>query len=519
LRNVSSLVTERPDPHNPGPQQAFDPHQIISLATPTTAAFVGRTQRGPLNEPVTVTSFDAYRRVFGHHVPFSHVSHAVQQYFQCGGQVATIVRLANRATRAAIDLPAGAGALHLQARQPGGHEYLRVSVDYDQVGDSPHLFNLVVQRLSRRGSELIEDQEIFNGMSMTESDPRFVVDALKESDLVRLSGPLPLARPDATRPKHPGAPIPYLAITAPGSDGEELSDYDIVGSRDEATGLFALDRLDGFDLLCIPAPPERDFGITTYLAAERYCERRRAMLIWDPPAEWRLADTALIGMRTSAQSSVNAVTYFPRVRARVGLAGRGSALPASGIVAGLLAAADEAGHRRATQWPAVRLSGWQPVLAVTARQSQLLGHHGINVFTPRDGGYELSGNVTMAGPHTISSAAQQLDRRRLGLFIVSRIERRAGLWRATHERADAWQTLAQQLTAFFTRLYATGALVGQAEAQAYYVKWRPRAGSGALSIGFALDRPADFVRYVLEPSGATLVLTPASPAESAQLAG
>ena len=483
------------------------------------AAFLGRTERGPLNEPVTLTSFDAYCRVFGQQVAFSHVSQAVQQYFQYGGRVATVVRLANRGTRAVIDLPAESGTLRLQARQPGSREYLRASVDYDHVGESPHRFNLVVQRVSRRGSELVEDQEFFADISILESDPRFVVDALKESELVRLSGPLPLVRPDATRPKHPGAPIPYLASTAGGSDGEALSDYDIVGSREEATGLFALDRLDTLDLLCIPAPPGRDLGSTTYLAAERYCERRRAMLIWDPPLAWQSADSALLGVRNSAQASVNAMTYFPRVRPRDGHAGTSGVVSACGIVAGLLAGADDAGCRRASQWPAFRLNGWQPAVTVAERPAQLLRRHGINVFVPRGGACELAGNVTLAGPHTLSSLGQQLDRRRLALFIISRIERRARLWRESRACADAWPVLTQQLTQFFERLYATGALAGQSPAQAYFMKWRPRNGGGALSIGFALDRPAEFVHFLLETNGDGLVLTPASPIETTQLAG
>ena len=120
------------------------------------------------------------------------------------------MRVANRATRALLEVPAGADALLLQARQPGSREFLRASVDYDRVEHSQDRFNLVIQRLGRPGSQLVDDQELFESLSMDPTDERFVVDALHDSELVRLIGPLPLTRPDATRPARPGEPIPYL---------------------------------------------------------------------------------------------------------------------------------------------------------------------------------------------------------------------------------------------------------------------------------------------------------------------
>ena len=75
-----------------------------------------------------------------------------------GGEVARVVRVANRATRGLLALPAGGDVLRLQARQPGSREHLRASVDYDGVGGNRDRFNLVIQRLGRPGSQLIDDQ-------------------------------------------------------------------------------------------------------------------------------------------------------------------------------------------------------------------------------------------------------------------------------------------------------------------------------------------------------------------------
>src|SRR5690606_4142914 len=235
----------------------------------------------------------------------------VQHFFLHGGERAVVVRLANGAAPGCIDVPAGDGALRLVARRPGSREHLRVSVDYYGVETAPERFNLVVQRVARPGSQLVEDQELYPELSLDPADHRFVVDVLRDSDLVRLVGPLPACRPDATVPEHPGQPFRYVDMSIAGTDGGELTDYDIVGSQEESTGLFALDRAGRVDIVCVPAPPTRDFGTTALIAAERYCRRRRALLIWDPPWSWQTSDSAVIGMRAYGFSSSNAMMYFP----------------------------------------------------------------------------------------------------------------------------------------------------------------------------------------------------------------
>ena len=70
----ASLDSVADDPLNGGP---------IPLNETTVTAFVGRTQRGPVNRAVPVRSYDEYRRVFGSHTPFSFLSYAVLHYFIC----------------------------------------------------------------------------------------------------------------------------------------------------------------------------------------------------------------------------------------------------------------------------------------------------------------------------------------------------------------------------------------------------------------------------------------------------
>ncbi len=492
------------------------PHgaDVIPIVSPTVVAFIGRTERGPLNEPVVVKGFEDFSRVFGGHTAFSFVSLAVQHFFLHGGEAAVVVRVANRATRATLDVPAGRGEiLRLQARQPGSREHLRVSVDYDRVERAPDKFNLVIQRVTRAGSQLVDDQEVFDGLSMDPTDERFIVDALHDSELVRLVGPLPSYRPAATAPMHPGRPVPYITVKQAGSDGDELTDYDVIGSNAEGTGLFALDRCERIDLVCLPSPPERDLGSTSFLAATRYCERRRALLVGDPPWAWTSADSAIMALRTSGQASRHAVTYFPRVRPRGDLGRYGSGMPACGVVAGMLARCDQGGvwHRMPPVDTTLK-GGLAPLAEIGPAQAASLQRMGVNTFVRLlPGVAALQNNVTFAGSTTVDSLWQGLSSARLAAFIVRSVEFDTR-WVFSAERPDQLaEDLERQVWVFLSRLKQRGAFAGATAEQAFFVRTSAAHEKGderdvaiALRIGFAPRAPHEFLTYDFRYHAATL---------------
>src|SRR5262245_58722758 len=78
-------------------------HTITGVATSITA-FLGKALRGPTDEPVTITSFADFERIFGGlHRDFT-LGYAVRDFFVNGGSQAIIVRLyksvANKASKA-----------------------------------------------------------------------------------------------------------------------------------------------------------------------------------------------------------------------------------------------------------------------------------------------------------------------------------------------------------------------------------------------------------------------------------
>jgi len=474
----------------------------IPLNTPTTAGFLGRAERGPTNEPVLVESFPEYCRYFGGHFADGAVSYAAHDFFLQGGRRAVIVRVANRASRACIDIPTDGEVLRLQARHPGRHEILRVSIDYEQVENDECLFNLVVQRLGASETGLVEDQELYPLISTRPTDARFIAGILKDSRLIALGGPPPASRPLATPPDRPGDPVRYINQTTVGDDGDELTDYDIIGSDRDGTGLFAFARGPGIDLLAIPLPAERELGTTAFVAAARFCEKSRALLVWDPPHSWQSVDAAILGARRLDFTSSHVMTYFSRVRPRGSRARFVGGLPASGAICGMLAQRDRRGlWGEDVDVDYTLRAALTPVVDVTAREAQRLARSGINSFVHTIGGaMRLVGRITLGAAGLGPGSRSSLARRRLKFFILNSLQEAST---AAATRADLNSGLIRlegQIRRFFDDLYLHRALAGKNPGQAFYLHTQiagPAAGA-SIRFGFALDEPGRFIEYQVD---------------------
>ena len=317
--------------------------RVIARAATNIAAFIGRALKGPVNEPVPVRSFADYTRVFGGLWQPSTLSYAVEQFFENGGRCAVIVRVVNGARPPTLSLPTTNGKLILRGVGAGSREFLRASVDYDAIdAKEQDRFNLVVQRVRTAGSEQIEDQEIFRRLSITPGADRFIADTLLDSRLVRVQGSVPTERPARTPPAASGAVIGYTPSNPDGDDGGPITDYDVIGSAQSKTGIFALEAAPDINLLCVPPlTREHDVGLSTLLVAGRFCRERRALLIVDPPAQWASSAAALDGMRHWPFRSEDAAMFYPRVVAFDRLRGRFEMFAPCGVAAGMIARCDE----------------------------------------------------------------------------------------------------------------------------------------------------------------------------------
>jgi phage tail sheath protein FI len=497
-------------------------HTISRLPTARTA-FVGRTLRGPVNRPVLIKSFVEFQQMFGGLWQPSLLGYAVEQYFDNGGREALIVLIFNGARAATLTLKAGGEALQLQALRPGTREFLRASVDFDNVdAEEPHVFNLTVQRVRAQGTGQVEDQEIFQRLSVQPADERFFAKVIAQSALIRLIGEVPAQRPDRTLDPASGLATAYVNSNSDGDDGAPLTDYDLIGSSIDRTGVFALQAAEHFNFLCIPPlSRDQDVGPGALLVAARYCKERRAMLIVDPPCAWQTADDALSGLRDWNFCNENALMYFPRVLAHDKLRGHFESFAPCGAVAGMLARHDE----NSPVWllaereePILR-PGFRPACLVSEDRRLKLAGLGVNTMQAvRSTARPIVRTRTLAAGNSGNADWRYLAQRRLALFLLSSIEQGTRWVVTAPASGEVADMLCAQVRAFFEGLHQSGTFGPRRPEDALFVICdarinNPQALSGGeiqFVIGFAASREHEFHCFRISQSSAGSKVQPVS---------
>lgn len=475
--------------------------QVIPVTRESIAAFIGPAPRGPVNIPVAIRSLDEFLGRFGVPGYLSRMEFLLYQFFENGGTLAIVVRVCRVAHRNRISLPGPAGELSLEAVNPGPLEHLRASVDYEGItaGDRRR-FNLVIHRCRSPAHPLVEEQETYAGVTVDPEGPDYVGDALAASALVRLQGAAPAERPTRTIGGDNVQPVRYVYSRSAWQGDNTPTDYDLIGSREESTGLFALEQVPWVDFVyLVPGVSGATLGPVALFAADRYCAERHALLVLDPPEAWgSVAEVARV-QRQRGFASPNALTYFPALESPPHLA-VGGHLSAAGAIAGALCAAglDLAGR------PVLALGRTRPALALEEPEVHQLARLGVNALVrPVPGRIELGGLVTLARSGGVATSWNNLRQRRVALFILSSIARHTR-WGAFDAASPAvWEEVRAQVGVFLAALHSRGLLAGASEREAFYVKCdldtNGREGVSPaglrLIVGVALARPGEFVAF------------------------
>jgi len=525
---------------------------IVGVATSITA-LIGRALRGPVNKAVTVNSYGEFERVFGGLWVESSLGYAMRDFFLNGGSQAVVVRLYHPETGPGAKPAKGklvVGPVTLEAAYPGKWGMnLRGTVDLNVSEDvaigmgltKPDLFNLTVQDVGPGGFV-----EQYLNVSFKDSPRRLDRVLEAESKLVRWDGvwppnplPAPTAADDAVTAaekqlaaaKKAVPPVPADIATAEAavktakdamanavSDGLALTkvdDFTPANAEIDKKGLFALEQADLFNLLCLPpylATGDVDVALVSDAAA--YCEKRRAMLLVDPPSGWTDKATAKqqftdpndkVGTR-----SRNAALFFPRVRQpNPQRDDQVEVFVPCGAVAGVFARTDtQRGVWKAPAGIDATLVG-VPELSVnlTDAENGELNPLGINCLRA----FPLVGRVIWGG-RTLRGADQLADEykyvpvRRLALFIEESLFR-GTKWVVFEPNDDP--LLAQirlNAGAFMHNLFRQGAFQGTTPRDAYFVKCDKETttqndinlGIVNIVVGFAPLKPAEFVIIKLQ---------------------
>jgi len=481
--------------------------QAIARVATATAAFVGRALRGPVNRPVLITSFADFQSVFGGLWQPSTLSYAIEQYFENGGREARVVRVVNGGRPSTLTMPVPHGTpLTLEACCPGTREFLRAAVDYDNIAAADaDLFNIVVHRVRMPGSEHVEDQEIYERVSVAPDSPRHVSLMLAESELVRLRGPVPLERPALTHRGDGRAFASYVSSNPDGDDGGPLTDYDVIGSATARTGLFAFGEADTFNFLCLPPlARETPTGASVLLVAKRLCRERRAMLMVDPPADWTTPAEALAGMRNFHFASDNALMYFPWIQGYDRLRGRFESFPPGAAAAGMLSRLEVT----RPLWNAADAEdgplrpGLRPACAVPEEWRARLANAGVNTLQAVRARKAVRAR-TLAGARASMPDWRYLALRRLALGVVESVV--CGTRWVLFEAAgpELWWRLQKQVGEFLASLEQAGAFPAVPPRQAWFaicderVNPQRQLGGVNLLFGYAATREGEWQCWLL----------------------
>jgi phage tail sheath protein FI len=295
-----------------------------------------------------------------------------------------------------------------------------------------------------------------------------------------------------------------------GSDVTQAQ-FDGAGFRASKRGLFALEKTDLFNLLCIPP-----FSFTTDVTpaligtAAGYCKERRAFLLVDPPRAWTTMKIArqqftdpttdVIGTR-----SHHAAIFFPRLRQTNPLkSNQFEEFVPCGAVAGVIARTDtQRGVWKAPAGREARLVGVPQLgVSLTDVENGELNSLGINCLR----GFPSTGNVvwgarTLQGADRLASEWKYIPVRRTASFIEDSVYR-GTKWVASEPNDEPlWAKIRLSVGSFMHNLFRQGAFQGSTPREAYFVKCDRNTttqgdidnGIVNIQIGFAPLKPAEFV--------------------------
>ncbi|MEM7202455.1 MAG: phage tail sheath C-terminal domain-containing protein [Planctomycetota bacterium] len=302
--------------------------------------------------------------------------------------------------------------------------------------------------------------------------------------------------------------VAFQGTATEGTDAPTPSAADLTGVRADKSGMYALEDVEIFNLLCIPEAADKAGTEmrTLYSAAEAYCLERRAMLLIDIHESIASVDAMEAWMLDNATlRHRNAAAYFPRPRIADPLNDyRLTSFAASGTIAGLFARTD--GERGVWKAPAgidAPLRGVQELAyLLTNPECGVLNQIGANCLRVfRDPGIVSWGARTMRGADSLASEWKYVPVRRLALYIEESLYR--GTQWAVFEPNDEplWAQLRLNVGTFMHQLFRQGAFQGSTPDQAYLVQCDDETTTQAdidqgivnVVVGFAPLKPAEFV--------------------------
>ena len=426
----------------------------VKQISTSACAMVGVAERGPINEPVLVTSWEQYLKNFGGYLAAGYLTYAARAFFDNGGSVLWVTRIAHAtdptdpmtliAVSASVMLKNRASTpldtLTVTAASPGAWGN-KLSVTVQDGSRNPATeFTLIVKE---NGNVV----EVYPDLSLDESKANYVELAINGK-----SGSIVVDDLKSATVAPGNRPAVGTFTLADGDDGlTGLNDQDYLGDPGAHTGMYAFDSVEALNLLCVP-------GVTTptvIIAGIAYAENRKDLLFL-ADAPFGVTPQEILDFRkgtgtyshTAFDSSYGAL-YYPWFRISDPLTNAAKYIPPVGAVAGCIARSDQ----KAAVWAApagIDRGKVRNVLGlgyVTNRaERDVLYPESINcIASLPDAGICLWGQKTLQGQ---PSATDRVNVRRLMMHIEKAVTKSSQFVVFESNLPITWRALIRLVTPF-----------------------------------------------------------------------
>lgn len=493
------------------------------------AAFVGLAPGGPANVPMRVSNWTEFSRIYsdpanpenGPFMPGAYLAHSVYGYFQNGGGLAWIVRVAAETAedrpRAALPAATNSGVETFRAIAREGVtgavqiELVTEELDVPEAeanGDKPGkdaggkdtkaanedaVYRLIVTAGDQR--------EEFDGLSLKKGRTHLATKVNAASKLVLIE------ETGASLPETQRAPATgTYTLAAPNNDHAPVTPAHFEGDVARRQGMGSLAGVDEITMVCMP-------DLMTFMNGDdvqvrdlqgkmiAHCEGMGdRMAVLDSPPNLLPQDVLKWRMDVAGYDSKFAALYYPWIELMDPLTRKPIHVPPCGHVAGTWARVDASRgvHKAPANEVLMGVNGLG--FQVTHDEQGGLNRVGINCIRSFPGR-----GIRIWGARTLSSDPEwrYLNVRRLFNYISESIIE--GTQWAVFEPNDhrLWTRLRISSQNFLTRAWRDGALFGARPEEAFYVKCDAEtnppdmieAGQVVIEIGVAPVKPAEFVVF------------------------
>jgi phage tail sheath protein FI len=495
----------------------------IEGVSTSTVGFLGIAERGPL-QATLITCFSDFTNAFGTYVSDAQGAHylayAVEGFFQNGGQLCFVMRVA--ANTSPATLTSTDGGMQVTAVGPGAWgNQIAVQTAPPGLQGNPNLFKLLVAYWSGGLPNPIPDLtnipgtipqptvlESFDDISAVPTDSTFY-GAQVTSNLVNVTQVKPgVPSIEADPASPPGSPPAVGAVALQNGTDQALELTDFIGDDSnpaKKTGLLALADVDEISILCCPdecyfdpTGTKNDTSIANLLGIQCESLKYRFAIL---QASLTAGNHGPENLNTSYPSQRGyAAFYYPWLQVTNPVTGLPVLIPPGGHIAGIYARSDNnvGVHKDPANEIILGISGLQ--LPINNGQQSILNPKGVNCLRYFKG----QGNLVWGGRTTSPDPDwKYINVRRLFIFVEQSILL-GTQWVVFEPNNDAlWARARRSVTDFLTGLWMQGMLLGTKKEQAFFVRCDRTTmtqadldnGRFIMLIGIAPVKPAEFVIF------------------------